>query len=47
MMKLQTLQTSPLEEIYLLIIEVDLPSDVEKFRYFAFSRHLEFPKAII
>jgi hypothetical protein len=32
--KLQMLQTSPLARIYLLTMEIDLPSDVEKFRHF-------------
>jgi hypothetical protein len=32
--KLQMLQTSPLAQIYLLTIEIDLPSDVEKFNHF-------------
>jgi hypothetical protein len=32
--KLQMLQTFPLAQIYPLTIEIDLPSDVDKFRYF-------------
>jgi hypothetical protein len=40
--KLQTLQTSPLAQIDLLTIEIDLPSDIEKFRHF--GRHLDFLK---
>jgi hypothetical protein len=32
--EIQKPQTSPLAQIYLLTIEVDLPSDVEKFRHF-------------
>jgi hypothetical protein len=32
--KLQMLQTSPLAQIYLLTIEIDLPSDVGKYRHF-------------
>jgi hypothetical protein len=32
--KLQMLQTSPLAHIYLMIIEIDLQSDVEKIRHF-------------
>jgi hypothetical protein len=33
-MKLQKLQTSSLAQIYLLTIEIDLPSDTKKFRHF-------------
>jgi hypothetical protein len=36
--KLQMLQTSPLAEIYLMIIEIDLQSDVEKIRHFGRRR---------
>jgi hypothetical protein len=32
--KLQMSQTSPLAQIYLLTIEIDPPSDVEKIRHF-------------
>jgi hypothetical protein len=32
--KLQMLQTSPLAQIYLLTIDIDLPRDVDKFRHF-------------
>jgi hypothetical protein len=32
--KLQMQQTSPLAQIYLLTIEIDLPSDAEKIRHF-------------
>jgi hypothetical protein len=40
--KLQMLQTFPLAQIYLLTIEIDLPSDTEKFRILAAGGHLEF-----
>jgi hypothetical protein len=43
--KLQMLQTSPLAQIDLLTIEIDLPSDTEKFAILAGGGHLEFPKA--
>jgi hypothetical protein len=36
--KLQMLQTSPLAQIYLMIIEIDLQSDVEKIRHFGRRR---------
>jgi hypothetical protein len=36
--KLQMLQTSPLAQIYLLTIEIDLPSDTKKFRHFGRRR---------
>jgi hypothetical protein len=36
--KLQMLQISPLAQIYLLTIEIDLQSDVEKIRHFGRRR---------
>jgi hypothetical protein len=43
--KLQKLKASPLAQIYLLTMVIDLPSDVQKFRHF--GRHLEFLKTNI
>jgi hypothetical protein len=37
-MKLQMLQTSPLAQMYLMTIEIDLQSDVEKIRHFGRRR---------
>jgi hypothetical protein len=45
--KLQMLQISPLVQIYLLTIEIDLLSDVEKSAILAASRRLEFLKTNI
>jgi hypothetical protein len=39
-MNLQILQTSPVAEIYLLRVEIDLPSDVSSFVCLGLSAHL-------